>query len=88
LRLGKALLIIIGVPQRVNRSEALIILKEVVEIGGNPSLINLKKTQSDSYELHIRPQVLSFGSIKDIAERNNLKSREDTGFIFVFDTTK
>ena len=61
----------------VTRAKALAILREIVAEGGRPSMVNLVNVQEDSYELHIKPKVLGIASLKRIAEKHNLKLKEE-----------
>ena len=40
-------------------------------------MVNLVNVQEDSYELHIKPKVLGIASLKRIAEKHNLKLKEE-----------
>jgi hypothetical protein len=68
----------------LDRADAVAILKEMLKQNANPDMISLKKITSDSYELHIKPQVLSVAEIKLIAERHNFQIKEDNGLVIVF----
>lgn len=62
------------------------IIREIYTSGGNPSLVNLKTTNCDSIELEleIRPTILAFDKLRQIAERNSLKYRENNGKAIIF----
>ena len=68
----------------LNRSEALGLVKEILQRGGSPSVIDLQKRQSDSYELFIKPNVLSLDTVVDIAEKQNFRARIQNGFVMIF----
>ena len=68
----------------MNRAEALRLVKEILQRGGNPSVIDLKKRQADSYELHVKPSILSLDTVADIAEKQNFRARKQNGFVMIF----
>jgi hypothetical protein len=67
----------------LDRVKALSIAKAIAEIGGNPNMLSLNCVQPDSFELRIKPVVLSFEELESIAENNGCNCRKEKDFVII-----
>ncbi len=68
----------------MKRPKAMTILKEALERGGNPKLVSLDKTESETYQLRIRPTFLTLEDLREIADHHGCRCKEDNGSIIIF----
>ncbi len=69
----------------MNREEAIAILKE---IAANrvvaPNWVSLINSESDSYELHIKPGIINSASLKLIVEKRDFELKEVNGLFVIY----
>jgi hypothetical protein len=69
----------------VNRGEAIAILKEIAANQAvAPNWVSLANRESDSYELHIKPETINSASLKLIVEKHDLTLKEVNGLFVIY----
>lgn len=70
----------------MKRIEAITLLREINSDGAiAPMWVSLESTNSDEYELHIKPQSSDSTSLKPIFEERNLALKEVDGFWIIYE---